>query len=77
LLRRHGITGHFAFNDPPEPHEPLSDDDVRTSRTRRLTIPRESATQMAMGGVNGNWDILPRRAVTLGMHELLLSKRFT
>jgi glucosamine-6-phosphate deaminase len=30
---------------------------------------------MAMGGVNGNWDILPRRAVTLGMHELLLSKR--
>ena len=70
-----GITGHFAFNDPPEPGEPVNDDEVRTSLTRRLTINRESATQMAMGGVNGNWDILPRRAVTLGMHELLLSKR--
>ncbi|MGH7946185.1 MAG: hypothetical protein ACREF9_14410 [Opitutaceae bacterium] len=70
-----GITGHFAFNDPPEPDEPVTDDEVRHSRTRRLTINRESATQMAMGGVNGNWDILPRRAVTLGMHELLLSKR--
>lgn len=70
-----GITGHFAFNDPPEPGEPVVDDDVRRSRTRTLTISRESTTQMAMGGVDGNWDILPRRAVTLGMYELLLSKR--
>lgn len=70
-----GITGHFAFNDPPEPGEPVVDAAVRHSRTRTLTISRESTTQMAMGGVDGNWDILPRRAVTLGMHELLLSKR--
>jgi len=70
-----GITGHFAFNDPPEPGEPVVDSEIKGSRTRRLTINRESATQMAMGGVNGNWDILPRRAVTLGMYELLLSKK--
>lgn len=70
-----GITGHFAFNDPPEPGEPVVDAEVRRSRTRLLTINRESTTQMAMGGVNGNLDILPRRAVTLGMYELLLSKR--
>jgi glucosamine-6-phosphate deaminase len=70
-----GITGHFAFNDPPEPGEPVRDEAVRSSRTRRLAVSRESTTQMAMGGVCGNWDILPRRAVTLGMYELLLSKR--
>jgi glucosamine-6-phosphate deaminase len=70
-----GITGHIAFNDPPEPGEPVVDHDVRNLRTRCLTINRESATQMAMGGVDGNWDILPRRAVTLGMYELLLSKK--
>jgi glucosamine-6-phosphate deaminase len=70
-----GITGHLAFNDPPEPGEAVVDSEVRHSRTRRLTINRESATQMAMGGVNGNWDILPRRAVTLGMYELLRSKK--
>lgn len=70
-----GISGHLAFNDPPEPGEAVGDDDVRHSRTRVLTINRESATQMAMGGVNGNWDILPRRAITLGMHELLLSRK--
>jgi glucosamine-6-phosphate deaminase len=70
-----GITGHFAFNDPPEPGEAVVDAEVRATRTRCLAITRESATQMAMGGVNGNWDILPRRAVTLGMYELLMSRR--
>jgi hypothetical protein len=45
------------------------DRDVRNVRTRHLTISRESATQMAMGGVDGNWDILPRRAVTPTMYE--------
>lgn len=70
-----GITGHLAFNDPPEPGEPVINDEMRNSRTRCLTINRESSTQMAMGGVNGNWDILPRRAITVGMYELLLTKK--
>lgn len=70
-----GLTGHFAFNDPPEPGEALSDDDVRNSRTRVLTIGRESQAQMCMGGTGGNWEIIPRTAVTLGMYELLLSRR--
>lgn len=69
-----GITDHFAFNDPPEPDAPCDDADMRNSRTRCLTIMRESQTQMCMGGTNGNWDILPRRAITLGMYELLMSK---
>jgi glucosamine-6-phosphate deaminase len=34
-----------------------------------------SRAQMAMGGTNGNLEILPRRAVTLGMYEMLKSKR--
>ena len=70
-----GITGHFAFNDPPEPDDPCDDKEVRNSQTRSLTIIRESQTQMCMGGSNGNWDIIPKRAVTLGMYELLLSKK--
>ena len=70
-----GITGHFAFNDPPEPDAPVDDEAVRGSRTRALTIMRESQTQMCMGGTAGNWDIIPARAVTVGMYELLLSKK--
>lgn len=70
-----GLTGHFAFNDPPEPGEPVDDVAIRGSRTRVVTICRESQAQMCMGGTDGNWEILPRRAVTLGMYELLLSRR--
>ena len=70
-----GITGHFAFNDPPEPDEPCDDDAVRNSRTRNLTVMRESQVQMCMGGTDGNMDIIPQRAITLGMHELLMSKK--
>ena len=70
-----GLTGHFAFNDPPEPHETVDDDQVRNSRTRVLHISRESMAQMCMGGTGGNWEIIPPAAITIGMYELLLSKR--
>ncbi len=70
-----GLTGHFAFNDPPEPGAPVTDEEVRGSRTRVVTIGRESQAQMCMGGTGGNWEIIPKRAVTLGMYELLMSKR--
>ena len=70
-----GITGHFAFNDPPEPGVRMSVEEMKNARARKLTISRESTTQMGMGGTNGNLEILPRRAVTLGMYELLMSKK--
>ncbi len=72
-----GITGHVAFNDPPsltgEPDDLAS---FRDCRTRKLTISGPSMAQMAMGGTNGNMDIIPKRAITVGMHELLQAKRF-
>jgi glucosamine-6-phosphate deaminase len=70
-----GLSGHFAFNDPPAPDEPVSDEEVRDSRTRVVSLRPESLAQMCMGGTAGNWEIIPKRAVTLGMYELLLSKK--
>jgi glucosamine-6-phosphate deaminase len=70
-----GLTGHFAFNDPPRPEEHRSDEDVSKSRTRTLTICAETQAQMCMGGTAGNWSIIPKQAVTIGMHELLMSKK--
>ncbi len=71
-----GISGHLAFNDPPEPDEPEKDLDwVRNCQTRILKISRESCTQMACGGTHGNWAIIPRTAVTVGMKEILASKK--
>lgn len=72
-----GITGHVAFNDPPSMlGEPEELESFRMCTTRKLTIPPASAAQMAMGGTNGNLDILPRRAVTIGIYEMLKSRQF-
>jgi len=72
-----GITGHIAFNDPPEMlGEPTDLEAFRNCRTRVLTCSHMSTAQMAMGGTHGNLDIIPERAVTLGMYELLKTKRF-
>jgi glucosamine-6-phosphate deaminase len=71
-----GITGHFAFNDPPAMLGEAEDlESFRNCKTRKLTISPMSRAQMAMGGTNGNLEILPERAVTLGMYEMLKSKR--
>jgi glucosamine-6-phosphate deaminase len=71
-----GITGHFAFNDPPAMLGEAEDlESFRNCKTRKLTISPMSRAQMAMGGTNGNLDILPERAITIGMYEMLDSKR--
>jgi len=72
-----GITGHVAFNDPPEmTGEPTDLASFKNCKTRKITISPMSLAQMAMGGTNGNLDIIPRRAITIGMYEMLKSKCF-
>jgi glucosamine-6-phosphate deaminase len=67
-----GINGHFAFNSPP-----LEETDVETfqNTTVRMVQPREGdVVQMAMGGTAGNLEIIPPKAATLGMKELLAAE---
>ncbi|OGV47670.1 MAG: hypothetical protein A2017_21925 [Lentisphaerae bacterium GWF2_44_16] len=72
-----GITGHVAFNDPPQMTGEAEDlESFRNCKTRKVTICPMATAQMAMGGTNGNLDILPTRAVTVGMYEMLKSKKF-
>ncbi len=72
-----GITGHVAFNDPPQMTGEAEDlESFRDCKTRKVTICPMATAQMAMGGTNGNLEILPTRAITLGMYELLKSKKF-
>ncbi|NQU39842.1 MAG: hypothetical protein HQ523_07810 [Lentisphaerae bacterium] len=72
-----GITGHIAFNDPPHMLGESTDlDDLRNCKTRVLRCSDMSTAQMAMGGTHGNMEIIPERAVTMGMYELLKTKRF-
>jgi len=72
-----GITGHIAFNDPPRMlGEPVTLDVFRACKTRVLTCSPMSTAQMAMGGTHGNLDIIPEQCVTIGMYELLKTRKF-
>ena len=72
-----GITGHVAFNDPPHmTGDPEDIESFRRCKTRKLTICPMATAQMAMGGTNGNVEIIPTRAITIGMSEMLKTKTF-
>jgi glucosamine-6-phosphate deaminase len=70
-----GISGHLAFNDPPEPGVSMTVIAARNSVARIVSLNRETRTQIAMGGTGGNVDLIPSMAGTVGMKEILASRR--
>ena len=70
-----GITGHLAFNDPPEPGEVVSADDFAALPTRVVTLNRETRTINSVTAARGNIDRIPRTAVTVGMKEILEARK--
>jgi glucosamine-6-phosphate deaminase len=69
-----GINGHMAFNEPPEPGEVVAVDAFAARPTRVLSLSRETRTINSVT-VGGEISIVPRRAVTVGMAEILASRR--
>lgn len=69
-----GINGHMAFNEPPEPGEAISDDAFAALPTRCLSLSRETRTINSVT-VGGEIAIIPHRAVTVGMAEILAAKK--
>ncbi len=69
-----GITGHIAFNEPPEPGEEISVEAFSALPTRVLTLSRETRTINSVT-VGGEIAVIPRRAVTVGMNEILGARR--
>jgi glucosamine-6-phosphate deaminase len=69
-----GINGHIAFNEPPEPGEPMSVEDFAALPTRVLSLSRETRTINSVT-VGGEISIVPRRAITVGMKEILGARR--
>jgi glucosamine-6-phosphate deaminase len=70
-----GITGHVAFNDPPEPAEPVSLAAFRALPTRVVRLSRETRLINAVTACRGNVDRIPQLAVTVGMREILDSRK--
>lgn len=69
-----GINGHIAFNEPPKPGETISLEDFAALPTRNLTLARETRTINSVT-VGGELSVIPRRAVTIGMREILAARR--
>lgn len=69
-----GINGHMAFNEPPEPDEVMSADQFAALPTRVLRLSRETRTINSVT-VGGEISIVPDRAITVGMKEILASRK--
>ena len=70
-----GITGHLAFNDPPEPGD---DDNLKAFAdrpTRVVELSRETRLINAVTACRGNLARVPRLAVTVGMREILAARQ--
>ena len=67
-----GINGHLAFN---ESQDELTPEDCAALHTRVLAISRETRTANAIGDLNGAIDAMPKKAVTIGMAEILGAKK--
>jgi glucosamine-6-phosphate deaminase len=69
-----GINGHLAFNEPPEPAESLSVAQFAALPTRVLNLSRETLTINSVT-VGGEITVIPQRAITVGMKEILAARR--
>lgn len=69
-----GINGHMAFNEPPEPGESMPADEFAALPTRALSLSRETRTINSVT-VGGEISLVPRRAITVGMKEILASRK--
>ncbi len=69
-----GINGHLAFNEPPEPGQDVSAETFAALPTRALSLSRETRTINSVT-VGGEINLIPKRAITVGMKEILGAKR--
>jgi glucosamine-6-phosphate deaminase len=68
-----GITGHVAFNDPPD--EPMDADSFAALPTRVVELTPATRLINSVTACRGNIDRIPKLAVTVGMAEILGSRR--
>jgi len=69
-----GINGHLAFNEPPEPGQSVSLEEFEALPTRVLNLSRETRTINSVT-VGGEISVVPQRAITIGMKEILTARR--
>ena len=70
-----GITGHIAFNEPPEPGEECTDEEFLMRPTRCLKISRETRTINAYMNAGADISAIPEWCITVGMREINFARK--
>jgi glucosamine-6-phosphate deaminase len=71
-----GFSGHIAFNEPPFSRwYRISDEAYRDSEARILHLNEETFIAIGQRAAGGNTRAVPPMAVTLGMKDLLASRK--
>ena len=67
-----GIDGHLAFNEPDDALSPAA---FAALPTRIITILPWTLTSNSIGDLGGAIEAMPRKAVTIGMEDILAAKK--
>jgi glucosamine-6-phosphate deaminase len=70
-----GINGHYAFNEPPEPGETVSNEEFANRPTRVLKISRETRTINAYMNCGADLNAIPEYCITVGMKEMFMARK--
>ncbi|HYM11039.1 MAG TPA: hypothetical protein VEU62_09905, partial [Bryobacterales bacterium] len=71
-----GYHGHVAFNEPPNTRwRRVSEQELRESLTRVVPLGSDSIVVQSIGSAGGNAAAIPPMAVTLGMKDILASRK--
>ena len=70
-----GITGHIAFNEPPEPGVPMTNEEYKQLPTRILKLARETVVINAILNCGADFDAIPADCITVGMKEIMMAKK--
>ena len=71
-----GYHGHVAFNEPPNTRwRRISEQELRESLTRVVVLGSDSIVVQSIGSAGGNAAAIPPMAVTLGMKDILASRK--
>lgn len=70
-----GINGHYAFNEPPQDGEIVSNEEFLNRSTRILEVTRETRTINCFMNCGGDINAIPQYCITVGMKEMFMANK--
>jgi glucosamine-6-phosphate deaminase len=70
-----GINGHLAFNEPPAAEQEVSAEEFSGLPTRVVDLSPETIVTNSHTALAGAYREIPRRAVTVGMRQILAARQ--